>query len=114
MPKGEPDDREDLFEAAKREFTEETGIKPQGTFLELGSIIQKGGKEVFCWAVRGNYPENYIHRSNLIDIEWPPDSGKFVKFPEIDRVEFFGLKEARVKIKPAQIPFLERLEKLIN
>ncbi|MCX7877806.1 MAG: NUDIX domain-containing protein [Ignavibacteria bacterium] len=113
VPKGEPDGSEELLSAAIREFTEETGIEPNGEFLELGSITQKGGKEVFCWAVRGDYPENYVHKCNMIDIEWPPRSGKFVKFPEIDRVEFFSLPDAKTKIKQTQIPLLERLEKLI-
>jgi predicted NUDIX family NTP pyrophosphohydrolase len=30
-------------------------------------------------------------------------------FPEIDRVEWFGLAEARERLKAAQVPFLDRL-----
>ena len=41
IPKGEPEPGEDIFVAALREFEEETGEKPQGPYLDLGSIIQK-------------------------------------------------------------------------
>jgi len=68
IPKGEPDKEEDLFIAAKREFEEETGIVPKGDFIELGSIIQKGGKEVFAWAFEGSLPQNHIHTCNTVTI----------------------------------------------
>ena len=41
---------------------------------------------------------------------WPPRSGASQTFPEIDRVAWFDLDEARRLIKFAQIPLLERLE----
>jgi predicted NUDIX family NTP pyrophosphohydrolase len=52
--KGEYADGEEPFEAAKREFFEETGFVPQGKFLELGSITQSGGKIVIVWSVEGD------------------------------------------------------------
>jgi predicted NUDIX family NTP pyrophosphohydrolase len=42
-------------------------------------------------------------------MEWPPRSGRMQSFPEIDRIEWFGLDEARRKILPAQSPLLDRL-----
>ena len=33
--------------------------------------------------------------SNTYDMEWPPRSGRIQSFPEIDRVEWFDLDEAR-------------------
>jgi predicted NUDIX family NTP pyrophosphohydrolase len=110
IPKGEPDENEDLFITAKREFTEETGITPSGDFIELGSIIQKGGKEVFAWAFEGNLDDNFVHSCNTVKLEWPPRSGNFKDFPEVDKVEFFNAGDAKKKIKEAQIPFIERLE----
>ncbi len=114
IPKGEPDDNEDLLPAAKREFEEETGIKPGALsgveFIELGSITQKGGKEVFGWAFEGTLPAEYKHTCNTVRLEWPPRSGKFQDFPEVDKVEFFNLDEAKKKIKEAQIPLIEKLE----
>src|ERR1700683_1164754 len=49
IPKGEPEPNEDLLEAAKREFEEETGIAPKGPFIPLTAITQKGGKIVHAW-----------------------------------------------------------------
>src|ERR1700690_896611 len=43
IPKGEPDPGEDLFAAALREFAEETCLQPQGPFIPLQPIQQKGG-----------------------------------------------------------------------
>jgi predicted NUDIX family NTP pyrophosphohydrolase len=48
--------------------------------------------------------------SNTFELEWPPRSGRIQAFPEIDRVAWFGLPQARRMIKPAQAPFLDRLE----
>jgi predicted NUDIX family NTP pyrophosphohydrolase len=43
-------------------------------------------------------------------VEWPPRSGRSLEIPEVDRVEWFGPAEARRKLNPAQVAFLERLE----
>ncbi len=116
IPKGEPDDGEDLLVAAIREFDEETGLKAEagGEFIELGSIIQKGGKEVYGWALQGDFPENHNHTANLVKIEWPPRSGEKISFPEVDKAEFFNVSDAKNKIKEAQIPLIERLEEYLN
>jgi predicted NUDIX family NTP pyrophosphohydrolase len=115
IPKGEPDENEDeLLETAKREFEEETGIKPAGKFIELGNILQKGGKTVHGWAFEGDIPEGFIHKCNSFETEWPPHSGKKMKFLEIDKVEFFSSEKAKKKIKDAQIPFIERLEEILH
>src|SRR6201996_2143837 len=54
IPKGEFDADEDPLQAAKREFTEETGIVPDGHFLPLGEHKQAGGKVVKAWSVEGD------------------------------------------------------------
>ena len=110
IPKGEPDPDEPLLDAAVREFAEETGLPlPEGPRLELGSITQKGGKVVHAWAVEGDLDPSAA-RSNEIDIEWPPRSGRTQAFPEIDRVAWFDPGEARRRIKDAQIALIDRLE----
>lgn len=114
IPKGEPDDDEDLLITAMREFKEETGMTAAGNFVELGSIVQKGGKEVFGWAVEGTLPEGFVHTCNEFEMEWPPRSGKFVNFPEIDKIEFFTAAKAKEKVKAAQIPLIERLEEHLS
>ena len=111
--KGEVDPGEDLLTVARREFAEETGHEPpDGPTIELGDIRQKSGKRVQAWAVEGDLdPETSV--SNTFEMEWPPRSGRFREFPEIDRVDWFDLGDARVKIKAAQSPFLDRLERAV-
>lgn len=109
--KGEVEPGEDLVAVARREFAEETGhaLDDDASMIELGEIRQKSGKVVHAWAVEGTLdPAEAV--SNTFEMEWPPRSGRIQTFPEIDRVEWFRLKKARVKIKDAQAPFLDRLE----
>jgi predicted NUDIX family NTP pyrophosphohydrolase len=46
-------------------------------------------------------------------MEWPPSSGQNAEFPEVDRVGFFTLDEAKSRINLAQAPFLDRLTQLV-
>ena len=110
IPKGEAEPGEELVAVARREFAEETGTKvPDGPLVELGEIRQKSGKLVLGWAAEGDLdPSTAV--SNTFDLEWPPHSGIVRSFPEIDRVEWFKLGEARRRLKAAQVPFLDRLE----
>ena len=109
IPKGEVQPGEDLFKRAQIEFEEELGIRASGDFLPLGSITQKGGKTVHAWAFEGDLPKDFEVKSNTFQIEFPPRSGNFKQYPEVDRVEFFGDEIARQKMNPAQIPFLDRV-----
>lgn len=114
VPKGEPNPDEPIFDAALREFREETGLPlPAAALIELGSIVQKGGKVVHAWAIEGDARPDEAH-SNTIEIEWPPGSGTIETIPEIDRVAWFDLAEARLRIKAAQIPLIDRLEAVLG
>jgi predicted NUDIX family NTP pyrophosphohydrolase len=42
-------------------------------------------------------------------MEWPPGSGRWMTFPEIDRVAWFEPEEARIRIKDTQAPLVDRL-----
>jgi predicted NUDIX family NTP pyrophosphohydrolase len=108
IPKGEYADGEEPFEAAKREFFEETGIVPEGTFLELGSITQSGGKIVTAWAVEGDCDPSRL-TSNPCQVEWPPRSGRLLEFPEVDRGDWFSMPAGREHILKSQEPLLNRL-----
>jgi len=109
IPKGVVEEGEELIKAARREFREEMGFVPEGDFIELGSVKQKGSKTVYCWAVAYQIPDDFIFAPNQFQIEWPPDSGNMESFPEIDRIEYFGPFEAKRKINPAQAAFISRL-----
>jgi len=113
IPKGEIHPHEEPLAAAKREFEEETAIRPEGDFLPLGSVTHKGGKIVFAWAFEGDCDVSRL-RSNTFSMEWPPRSGRQREFPEVDRGEFFTLDTAREKINPAEFDFLLRLQDLLS
>lgn len=113
IPKGEPDGDEPPLKAAIREFEEETGIKPSGAFAELKPVRQKAGKTVLAWAFEGDADPTSI-RSNSFKMEWPPNSGSWREFPEVDRAAWFPLAEARARINPGQADFLSQLERLLG
>lgn len=113
IPKGEPNPDEDLLAAARREFEEELGFKPEGAFAPLESITQKSGKIVHAWAIEGDWDPSLI-KSNSFTMEWPPHSGIQREFPEVDRAEFFDLEEACRRINPAQAELLVRLQHLLE
>ena len=62
-----------------------------------------------AWAFEGDLPEPFECKSNLFELEWPPRSGKYQKFPEVDQACFFSDEIARRKLKSTQVPFLDRL-----
>lgn len=113
IPKGEIGPGEDTFEAAKREFFEETGQAPHGHFRPLQPVRQAGGKLVFAWAFEGNFNPDHLH-SNTFTLEWPPNSGVLREFPEVDQAAWFSLDEAKKRIIKAQSQFLDELARLLG
>ena len=120
VPKGIAEDGEALEAVAAREFEEETGFALADVAvdagrppLDLGEITLKSGKTVHAWAVEGDLDPELAH-SNEIEIEWPPRTGRRMRIPEVDRVAWFGLDEARARFHPAQAPFVDRLEVLLT
>jgi predicted NUDIX family NTP pyrophosphohydrolase len=113
IPKGLVEGEEDMFEAAKREFKEETGIEPKSNFIYLEHIKLKGGKVVHAWAFNSDIPEKFELKCNSFEIEWPPKSGKKQRFPEVDKWGFFGIDIVREKMNKEQFSFVDRLLKLI-
>ncbi len=116
IPKGEAAPGEDLLTRAQIEFEEEVGIRPENLrgWIELGWIKQKGGKIVHAWGFESDLPQSFECKSNLFEMEWPPRSGRRKKFPEVDQACFFSEEIARRKIKPTQVPLLDRLRAAIK
>jgi predicted NUDIX family NTP pyrophosphohydrolase len=108
IPKGEHDDGEDPEACARREFAEELGVSPPASLVDLGTVRQKNRKEVRAFYGEGELDVSAVV-SNTFEIEWPPRSGRTQAFPEIDRAEWFPVDEAREKLNPAQVEFLDRL-----
>ncbi len=113
IPKGlvEPDD--DLIGAARREFTEETNLVADGELIALAPVNQKSGKTVHAFAFEADFDLAQF-ASNEFQIEWPPRSGRRKGFPEIDRIAYFALSIAMVKILPYQRPLLEELKRRLG
>jgi predicted NUDIX family NTP pyrophosphohydrolase len=113
IPKGLVEEGEDLLTAARREFAEETGVRPQEPFMPLGSIQQKAGKVVHAWAWEGDADPDQV-KSNVMRAEWPRGSGRWLTFPEVDRCAWFDLTTAREKLNPAQAELIDRLEAALS
>jgi len=82
---------------------------PPPPLLALGDVVQKNGKRISAWAFEGNCDPAQL-RCNEFQLEWPPRSGRRQRYPEIDRIAWFGLPQARRKLLPAQRALLDRLE----
>jgi predicted NUDIX family NTP pyrophosphohydrolase len=96
IPKGVPDERESLEDAARRETLEETGVTA-GPLEPLGSIeYTKSRKQVHAFA---GPCEDGIPRC----ASW-----------EVDRAEFVPIERARELLHPDQRPFLDRLEEIFK
>lgn len=111
IPKGEAGPGEDLLERAIIELREETGFEVVGTFVPL-TPVKQSGKVVHAWAVEGDGDVMALV-SNTFRLEYPPRSGRFVDFPEVDRAGWFDLESARERILKAQRPLLDQLEALL-
>jgi predicted NUDIX family NTP pyrophosphohydrolase len=109
IPKGLIDPGEDPLAAARREFGEETGLRPGGPFLPLGSVRLKSGKVVHAWACESDADPDTV-TSNTMKLEWPPRSGRWLTVPEVDRCAWFDPATARTKLNPAQAALIDRLE----
>lgn len=112
VPKGALESGEEPLQAALREFAEEVGPVPAGTPVPLRTVKQNGGKLVEVFALAGDFdPANLV--SALFELEWPPKSGRMRSYPELDKVAWMGVAEARRRILASQAPLIDALEELL-
>ena len=93
IPKGEPNEGEQLEETARREVREETGVDVVGEMKSLGHMdYTKSRKRIHAWAA-------------------PLPAGAVPKCAswEIDKCELFTVADALKAIHPDQAVFLDRL-----
>lgn len=107
--KGEYGADEGAEAAARREFREELGLPvPEGELVALGETRQSGGKVVTVWGLEADLDPARVVPGTFA-MEWPRGSGTVREFPEIDKVAWLGLDQAREKIVKGQRVFLDRL-----
>jgi predicted NUDIX family NTP pyrophosphohydrolase len=109
IPKGLVEPGGELMAAARREFTEETNLVAESVMIELAPVTQKSGKIVHAFALEADFDVSQF-ASNTFTLEWPPKSGRRKNFPEIDRIAYFALPVAQLKIIAYQLPLLAELE----
>ena len=109
IPKGEIAEVENALDAAIREFKEETGLLLSGNFIKLSPIKLKSGKQIFAWAIEGDFNVHELI-SNTCEVIWPPRSDKKITIPEVDKACWFSIEEAIIKINAGQVPLIKELE----
>jgi predicted NUDIX family NTP pyrophosphohydrolase len=113
IPKGLVEPGDDLLSAARREFTEETNLVADGEVFALAPVNQKSGKVVHAFAFEADFKLDAF-ASNTFEMEWPPRSGRRQSFPEIDRIAYFPLPIATIKIIAYQQPLLREIEQRLG
>ena len=113
IPKGEFTNEENPLDAAIREFEEEIGTKLFGEFIPLKPVTLKSGKIIYAWALEQDLDSHSV-KSNEIEVEWPPKSGKKIHIPEIDKAEWLSVTQALEKIHPVQKDFIKQLVALLK
>jgi len=109
IPKGAVEAGETPAQAALREFAEETGVAIDRVPFPLATVRQAGGKLVEAFAVEGDCDAGAV-QSNDFQVEWPPRSGRFQSYPEVDEARWMRLADARQMMLPSQLPLLDALE----
>lgn len=116
IPKGEYDaDHEAALEAAKREFREELGVDPPAAdYAELGTFAYSSGKRVTVFVADGaGFPASGFTFGEF-EMEWPPRSGRTASFPEVERVEWMPVGDARDRLVKGQRPALDKLDEMLG
>lgn len=113
IPKGlfNPDEEEPET-AALREFAEETGAVLGIEEISLLTELKTSQKCILVYMCNGDFdPENLV--SNNFEMEWPPHSGNYQSFPEVDKAKWFSAEEAINFLHKGQIALVEKIrEKL--
>lgn len=60
-------------------------------------MVKQSGKRNHLFLVEGDADAESLH-SNTFRLEWPPRSGTFADFPEVDRWAWVGLDVAAEKL----------------
>jgi predicted NUDIX family NTP pyrophosphohydrolase len=108
FPKGEVKKNETEIEAAKREFKEETGFSIKEKIYPLGQFKLRKGKIISAYYCKKDLNPKEL-KSSLFEMEYPKKSGVKRSFSEIEEGNWFSLEEAKLKLLPKLLPFVEKL-----
>ena len=81
--------------------------------IALVPVAQKSGKLVHAFVLEADFDLSQF-ASNMFTAEWPPKSKRRESFAEIDRIAYFALPLAKLKITAYQRPLLTELEARIG
>jgi len=110
IPKGEYAAEEEPFDAALREFQEETGLPaPRLDYLRIGDYRYSSGKTLAVFAAEAPQFDPPAITPGTFELEWPPRSGRMQRFPEIDRATWVDVTAARGLLVAGQVPMLDDL-----
>ena len=106
FPKGAVEGEEAPLEAALREFQEETGITPPPPpYVDLGVQKQRSGKSVQLFLVEADVDLEAFRPGTFPMTQ----RGRTFEVPELDRLRWVGVDEARKLLVGGQRPFLDLL-----
>ncbi len=106
LPKGETQPGEELLTTAIRECKEETGHTILGPFVAL-TPVHTPAKTYFAWYVSSNLDPSTCYSNSFTMFG--------SSYPEIDKYTWFSLAQAKTKIHPNQLPFVnEFISKILN
>jgi len=112
IPKGLIDENENPLAAALREFEEEVGTPPPAIDYELLCDVRyTSGKLVTVFAAETDFHIDVL-RSGTFELEWPRGSGRMHTVPELDRVAWFPLADARSRLVKGQVAVIDAIEAL--
>jgi predicted NUDIX family NTP pyrophosphohydrolase len=106
FPKGELAGSEEPLAAALREFQEETGIAPPPPpYRDLGAERQRSGKTVRLFRVEAEVDLDAFQPGTFTMTL----RGRSFEVPELDRLGWFDVAQARERLVVGQRPFLDRI-----
>lgn len=114
--KGHVEEGEEVFDAAMREFHEESGVminKDRSEFIDLGSVSQNSTKTVSAFGVEYDIDETKCF-SNTCDVEYPSKSGKIISVPEMDRYCWLTYDKIVNVTSKKHIPFYDKIMEAIG
>ncbi len=106
-----------LKETAIREFEEETSLKlnkEDTNNLKYLGEVRSSNKILYVFVLKKDFGDDFKVKSNLIELEFPPKSKKFIKIPEVDKAGYFDLETARKKLVSYQEKIIDKLINFLN